>query len=211
MNKPLKIGLTGGIGAGKSTVCDMFAQLGVPVIDADLISRQLATEDKLVIEQIKDLFGPDFLLENGKPDRTRLRNLIFSDQVKKQQLESILHPRIYELIDNKIAGIIYPYCIISVPLLVEHGETSKYNRILVVDSNLESQVSRAQQRDSVSENDIKKIMTAQASRSDRLSVADDIILNNGDIENVKEQVTRLHEKYLSLAAGPEPVNHTLNR
>jgi dephospho-CoA kinase len=196
----LKIGLTGGIGCGKSTVARLFAELGVPVIDADQIAHQLVEKGEPALSEIIKAFGPDLLTEDGSLNRNYLKNLIFTDNRKKQNLEAILHPLIYASIQLATKKLSAPYCIICIPLLIETNKTDSVDRILVVDCPIETQIVRVRSRDQLSEEKIQAIIANQVSRAFRISKADDI-LDNSEIEyGLAESVKKLHNLYLSLSA-----------
>lgn len=192
----LVVGLTGGIGSGKSTACRFFAEQGTPVIDADVIAHQLVKSGSNSLAQISAEFGPEILTESGELDRMRLRQLIFSDPDKRLQLESILHPKIGAEIQKQIAGLNAPYCILAIPLLIEKNWNTMVDRILIIDSPLELQHRRALTRDNSSEQEIDAIIATQSSRETRLSFADDVIINDSDMETLKKQVKVLHREYL---------------
>ena len=199
MNKILKIGLTGGIASGKSKVCELFKELGVPVIDADQIVHELIQPNQPALTKIIEKLGTKYLGEEGQLDRKLLRNSIFNDDVIKQQLEEILHPLVYEEIENKIALISAPYCIICIPLLIETNAINKIDRVLVVDLPKEIQLERASKRDKVEKSKINKIIEKQVGRDIRLEVADEIIKNDEGIDKLKEQVADLHKFYMSFS------------
>lgn len=194
-----KIGLTGGIASGKSTVCQLFAQHGIPIIDADIIAKQLVEPKQAAYNEIIQTFGEHSCLENGQLNRHYLRQLIFSDSKAKQQLETILHPRIRQQLFQQSNAKDSPYCILAIPLLIEANMTPLVDRVLVIDIDLASQLHRLCERDNVSTDEARLIINSQVSREQRLSYADDIILNNDTPEQLTKQVNNLHEKYLSLA------------
>lgn len=194
------IGLTGGIGCGKSRASRFFSELGIDVIDTDEIARKLTEPHGQAIRLIKDSFGDDFLTENGSLDREKMRNLVFSDIHARSKLENILHPLILKESIEQIARTKSPYTILVVPLLFE---TKDYNnivqRILVIDCEEQIQVSRTMERSKLSEQQVKAIMAQQISRKSRLQHADDVITNNQNIDFLKTQVIQLHHKYLTLS------------
>lgn len=196
----LKIGLTGGIASGKSTVCNIFAELGIPVIDADAISHQLVKKGKPALIYIKEIFGDEVFNKNGELDRNQMRNIIFNDQKSRKQLETILHPLIYNEIEKQISKLTNPYCIICIPLLLETRSENKVDRILVIDIPEYIQVKRAVLRDNCNIPDIQKIMSAQVSRKERLKAADDIIVNDGDMIDLRNKIHELNDKYTRLSA-----------
>ena len=198
----LKIGLTGGIGSGKTTVANHFEKLGVPVIDADEISRRIVKRGLPAYLAIIQVFGTEVLATDGELDRARMRQLIFSDPEAKAKLESILHPMIREEIKNNVDSLNADYCIIAIPLLVETGQLSLVDRILVVDVDPQTQITRTQARDGNSAAQVEAIIKSQASRKDRFEVADDILNNNGDLKLLEANIDKLHLKYLGLLRKP---------
>ena len=197
----LVIGLTGGIGSGKSAVCHLFEKLGVPIVDADVISHELTQPDQPAVQKIIDEFGSDVLDASGALDRAKLRQIVFSDPKKRFELESILHPLVLVEIHTRIQAMDSPYCIVCIPLLLETEMTENIDRILVVDSPEALQISRTQARDNLSPDEIKQIMSAQASRAERLKAANDVIINDSDMANLEKQVTVLHKTYLEISAS----------
>ncbi|MCH8263406.1 MAG: dephospho-CoA kinase [Proteobacteria bacterium] len=194
----LRIGLSGGIGSGKSTACEIFSELGVPVIDADIIAHNVVQAGMPALQLIKEEFGEDIITKDGLLDRKKVRNQIFTNETYRKKLENILHPVIYEKIAHEIENISSSYCIISIPLLLETGALDIIDRILIIDASRELQLSRASVRDNASLNDIEAIIQAQIPRDVRLATADDIINNEGDIENLRKQIYNLHEFYKSI-------------
>lgn len=199
MNPVLCIGFTGGIGSGKSTACAIFEALGVPVIDADRIAHQLVQGRGPALATVHAAFGDKVITDNGELDRHYLRELVFNDSQARNKLESILHPLIFDEIRKQLALVDYPYCIISIPLLVETGAMDKVDRILVIDASEDRRIARAIRRDGGTEQTIRNIINSQATREQRLAVADDVIQNNDDIESLKEQINELHKKYYCMA------------
>lgn len=195
----LKIGLTGGIGSGKTTVANYFAALGVPVIDADQIARELVSPGRPALQAIVNSFGPAVLDSAGHLDRARLRAMVFGAEARpgqRQLLESILHPLIRAEMQRRAQAMTARYGLLSIPLLVEGGQTDQVERILVVDAPEAMQYQRVRQRDNtLSEAEITAILRAQASRRQRLAVADDVIVNDADLENLRQQVLTLHQFY----------------
>ena len=190
-NTILTIGLTGGIGSGKSTVADFFKRLNVPVIDADVISHELTAPQTEIYQKIVKHFG--------NIDRKQLRDIIFSNSIEKKWLEDLLHPEIRKIMKEKIANIKSPYCICVIPLLAESASIDFIDRVLVVESSSELQIARAKVRDNTTTDSIKAILASQACDLLRRKIADDIISNNGDLAALKKQVLELHALYLSLA------------
>ena len=195
----LKIGLTGGIGCGKSTVCKLFQELGVHIIDADEIAKALVSPGLPTLTQITKQFGMALLQADGSLDRDTLRAWIFSDKEKKQQLEAILHPQIYQQIDTEIQQAKSAYCIVAVPLLLETQKSQLFDRILVVDCSIEEQLQRVESRDKLNREQILSIINSQVPREQRLKRADDIIANTTTISQLAQQIKRLHNSYLLLA------------
>jgi dephospho-CoA kinase len=200
MNRRLRIGLTGGIASGKSTVTQRFTELGVPVIDADVASRIVVEPGKPGLEQIVRRFGAEVLDFNGNLDRRALRALIFSDPASRQALDAILHPLIGAEMEHQAATATGPYLVMAIPLLVEGGRArERVDRVLVVDADEAVQLQRVQARDGSSADQARSILASQASREARRTVADDILNNSGTVADLRQAVDRLHEKYLHLA------------
>lgn len=198
-NRVFRVGLTGGIASGKSTVADYFAELGVPVVDTDLIAREVVSISSPALEEIRTAFGPDVISADGTLDRAAMRKIVFADDGKRRLLESILHPRIRELAFRRADQASAPYVIIVVPLLFESPMRNAMDRILVLDCSVETQLKRLLARDCETEEQANKIIAAQATRDERLSIADDVITNDGDLEATRREVGRLHRRYLALA------------
>jgi dephospho-CoA kinase len=192
---PLTIGLTGGIGSGKSVVSQLFSDLGVPVIDTDQLSRELVTQGSPLLEEISKYFGKEILLKSGDLDRKQLRQIIFEDKEKKQRLEHLLHPQIKQSILKQLTKFGDTYVVIAVPLLLENNNYNFINRVLVIDCSEELQLKRAINRDQSNSDEVKKIIASQLPRLKRLPLANDIIVNEGPIESLSEKVIELHEKY----------------
>jgi len=197
--RPLVVGLTGGIGSGKSTVSAVFASLGIPVIDADLLAHQLVEPGQPALNEIRDTFGQRCLTPDGHLNRAFVRQRVFSNNDEKQKLESILHPIIRSMIEAWIAAQESPYCIVVIPLLLETGQTDLVDRVLVVDTPETEQLKRVAGRDGLSHNVIQAIMDTQADRESRLAVADDIIENSSDIASLESQARALHSYYLEIS------------
>jgi len=195
----LKIGLTGGIASGKSTIVQLFSQIGVPVIDADVIAHDLVQSGKPALLEIAYTFGQKILQKDGQLDRHYLRHIIFSDNTAKQKLEQILHPKIRQELEHRTQSINSAYCILCIPLLIEANMVDLVDRVLVVDINKAEQIKRLQQRDNSSETEIKAIIASQCSAESRLAIADDIINNDGEQKKLKNLVQTLHNNYLKLA------------
>jgi dephospho-CoA kinase len=195
------VGLTGGIGSGKSVVADLFAKRGAAVIDTDEIAHELTRPGGEAIEAIRTVFGPSSIAADGALDRDRMRKLVFADAAARKKLEGILHPLIRKESARRRARARNPYAILVVPLLVEGGvDRSRYSRVLVVDCTEEQQVERAMRRSGLPEKEVRAILAAQATRAQRLAQADDVIDNSGRPGALERQVSHLDEKYLTLAA-----------
>lgn len=200
----LRIGLTGGIGSGKTEVSNHFSRLGAPVIDTDEISRKLVEPGQPALQQIRDQLGEQFLTEEGALNRKLLRKHIFNDPKAKTTLENILHPAIRREMEFRLATLAgEPYVLLVVPLLVENNLNTMVDRVLLVDTPERLQVERVCRRDNIDETQARKILAAQASRADRRRIADDIIENSGDLHQLYEQIKKLHELYLSLGASTD--------
>ena len=195
----LIIGLTGGIGSGKSSVAERFAALDVPVIDADNIAHEIVGAGQPALQEIADNFGQQFLNEDGTLNRSRLRRHVFSQPKARKQLESMLHPRIQAVMMRWARELTVPYCILVIPLLIEAKQTDLVDRILVVDVAPETQRKRIAARDGLPDAEIKAILAAQTNRKTRLSAADDIIRNEDGWECLDQQVAALHRRYLAIA------------
>ena len=193
------VGLTGGIGSGKSAVAELFALQGAGVVDTDEISRRLTAPNQPAIAEILRNFGPQFLANDGSLDRVRMRNFAFSDPNARKQLEAILHPRIRQESLTQIQNSTTPYVILVVPLLIESGAyRDTIGRILVVDCEPETQVRRVMMRSGLTRDEVLAIIATQVSRERRLSAADDTIYNDGDFEALRKQVKALHLRYVGL-------------
>ena len=195
------VGLTGGIASGKSAVSDRFGALGAPVIDTDLIAREVVEPGHPVLAEVVAAFGLEILDEEGRLQRRKLREIIFSDPEKQDLLEGILHPAIRAVVRERVAAVQAPYCIVVIPLLVESGHFDWLDRVLVVDVPEEVQMQRLTARDGVSEEQARAALAAQAGREARLAIADDVIDNSGDIAGLDGEVRRLHAVYMELAEG----------
>ena len=200
MKRLLRVGLTGGIGSGKTTVMNFFDELGVPTIDADEISRRITRPGQAAFDEVVAQFGKECLDETGSLDRRRLRELIFSDPVLKRKLEAIIHPRVRAEIREFTNRSDYPYCVICIPLLLETGAQSTVDRVLVVDAAEELQVTRVSRRDNAEERQTRNIIRSQVGRDQRLNAAHDIIVNNGNISELKTRVQSLHEQYMKIGS-----------
>ena len=198
-DKPLRIGLTGGIASGKSTVADMFAELGVPVIDTDVIAREVVRPGEPALDEIRKAFGDGVIAADGTLDRAAMRAIVFGDDTARRRLEAILHPRIGEATREQADAAGGDYQVIVVPLLVGSALRAFVDRVLVVDCAEETQVARLLARDAESEAQARRILAAQSSREERLAIADDVVENDGDLDATREQVLALHRRYLKEA------------
>ena len=194
----LVIALTGGIGAGKSTVADRFAELGVPVIDADILAREQVRSGSEGLQEIARSFGPGVLTDDGELDRRRLRQLVFDNPTARRRLEGILHPRIRAQMRERITRTDAPYVVLVIPLLVENAQADLADRILVVDAPEALQIERASRRDHQSHAQIRAVLEAQCSREERNALADDLIINDGSLQELLDKATALHNRYMSL-------------
>ena len=192
--------LTGGIASGKTAVSDRFAALGVTVVDTDRIARQLVAPGEPALAEIVNRFGQDILDESGNLDRAKMRAIVFSDPKAKQRLEAILHPRIAAEALTRVAQATGPFCLLVVPLYTEAARWDWVDRVLVVDVDEATQVARVMERDGIDRDQAESILRSQASRMERLSLADDVIDNSGSLEELRARVDALHGKYLELAA-----------
>jgi len=201
----LKIGLTGGIGSGKTTVSDLFKKLNtsstetVAILDTDIIAREVVEKGKPAYTKIVALFGNKIINEDASINRSQLRNIIFKYPDLKKQLEEITHPAIQAEVETALSQISSKYCIIVIPLLFETNSNYPIDRILVIDCDKTTQIKRASKRDHVSETEIEKILDTQVSREYRLNHADDVIYNDDNPEKLISQVENLHNNYINLA------------
>jgi dephospho-CoA kinase len=195
----LKVGLTGGIGCGKTTVSNLFAGFGVPVLDADQTARELTDKGQPALAQIREAFGDSIMNSDGSLDRSQLKKLIFSDAQKKRKLEAILHPLILAALTARIEQLDAPYCILSIPLLFETKLEPIVDRILVVDCPVELQIERVSKRDKLDIKVIQAIIDSQISRDYRRKHADDLLDTSQTDNPLAEQVKKLHNLYLSLS------------
>jgi dephospho-CoA kinase len=200
----LVIGLTGGIGSGKSAAADEFARLGAAVVDTDEIAHRLTGPQGAAMPHIKSLFGDAFVAASGALDREAMRRRVFSDPAAKQALEGLLHPMIRAESERRIAEASGPYVVHVVPLLVESTDyRSRVDRVLVVDAPEKTQVERVCARSRLEAAEVRAIMRSQASRAERLAAADDVIDNGGTLQALRAQVALLHQKYVQLAKNPQ--------
>ena len=198
----LVVGLTGGIGSGKSAAADEFARLGATVVDTDAIAHELTGPGGAAVPEVKRLFGSAFVDPAGAMNRKRMRDLVFSDPEEKQRLEGLLHPMIRTESTRRIAAATGPYVVHVVPLLVESpGYRERFGRVLVVDCPEALQIERVRQRSGLPEEEVRRIISTQVQRDKRLAAADEVIDNSGPIAAMQQQVRQLHETYLRLAAA----------
>ena len=193
----LKVGLTGGIGVGKTIVSNQFRNLGVPVIDTDVIAHELTAPGSAALQEIVRAFGKNILNEDGELDRKRLGGIVFSSVGEKIKLEAILHPRIRQIALDRVQELSDPYCILVVPLLIETDFITLVDKVLVVDAPDSLRIGWIQQRSKLSESEIKNIIRSQSSRKQRLAVADYVVENNGTMKELEDKVAGLHERILS--------------
>lgn len=199
------VAITGGIGSGKTTVANQFAALGIEVVDADLIAREVVAPGTPALAAITSHFGPEILTEQGLLDRRVLRERIFSDQAAKSWLNALLHPIIRSEMLRQCAAVSSPYCLLVVPLLVENRLTELADRVLVIDVDEATQIERTCRRDGVSREQAQAILASQANRSERLAMADDVLDNqSGTTETIRERILALHETYLAFASQQAP-------
>jgi len=194
----LIIGLTGGIGSGKSVASDKFKSLGITVVDADVASRTVVEPGKPALKEIKDHFGSGIITAEGKLDRNKLRETIATDAEERKWLESVLHPKIGEQITKEISESTSIYTLFVAPLLLETNSQEMCSRVVVVDVPKEVQIQRTAERDKVSPNQVEQMVAAQMDREKRLENADDVLLNSGTIEDLEKQVEELHNKYIQM-------------
>ena len=195
------VGLTGGIGSGKSAAADAFAALGVSVVDTDAIAHELTAPGGVAMPGLVAAFGAEVAAVDGALDRARMRRLVFADPAARERLEAILHPLIRTLSAERCRLALSPYVILAVPLLVESGTyRERCDRIVAVDCPEGLQISRVMARNGLAEAEVRAIMATQASRGERLAVADDVITNDHDLANLEKQVGELHRKYLQLSS-----------
>ncbi len=200
----LRVGLTGGIGSGKSTVEGLFRELGVPVLDADQVARELVQPGSEALARIREHFGESVLTPAGALDRAALRRRVFADPGERRWLEQLLHPLIRERMAAWSAAQRSPYVILSIPLLFESGMRDLVDRVLVVECDPQLRIRRVCRRDSVSPEEVQTILQAQTGDEARRRLADDLLDNRGDLESLRREVERLHRRYLELATSTPP-------
>lgn len=195
----LRVGLTGGIGSGKTTVSDRFEELGAPVIDTDVLARDVVAPGEPALEQLVDAFGRGILLDDGTLDRAGLRQQAFADPEARRRMEAILHPAIRQRLRARLKALTRrdePYCVIVVPLLVETDFQEMVDRVLVIEAPRDRRIQWVTARSGMSRDEVEKIMDSQASAGERAQVAHDIVNNDGSLDDLLEKVDRLHAKYL---------------
>lgn len=195
------VGLTGGIGSGKSTVAGLFANLNIPVISADQLARDVVKPGSPALKRIIQHFGTNAISPDGELDRTWLRQRIFQNSSDRQWLEDLLHPLIANERQAQIETATAPYVVVEIPLLLEKQLTDEVDRVLVVDSTEAQQKSRALARDGVTEKSVEAVMNTQIGRAERCSRADDLVDNSGPLDSLRSQIEALHQKYLDLSAA----------
>ncbi len=198
---PFVVALTGGIASGKTAVSDRFAALGVPVIDTDVIAHQVVKPGQPALQEVVAAFGEGVLLADGALNRRRVRETIFSDPVAKRRLEGILHPAIRSEVQQRIATVDSEYCVVVIPLFTESGAYDWVDRVLVVDTDEQTQIERVMQRDGVDRQQAEAALASQTSRQARLALADDVIENNAGIAELDAEVAQLHARYTALATS----------
>ena len=199
MTTTLTIALTGGIGSGKSCVASIFENLGVPILDTDIIAKEISMPDMPIFKNIINEFGKEILTDSGQLDRIKLANIIFNNTQKRIKLEGIMHPEIFKSIKTKVDLINYPYCVVIIPLLVETKTMKNFDRVLVIDSEENNKIKRVLERDKISPELLNNIIKIQVNRVERLKHADDIINNNRTIDDLNKSVDFLHKKYLKIS------------
>lgn len=199
MKKPLVIGVTGGIGSGKSTVCGAFGRHGIPTIDTDQVAREVVMPGTDGLAAVVAEFGSQVLAADGTLDRAALRRIVFANPAQRRVLEGLLHPRIRARVAEHLAAVTTPYCLVGIPLLAERSGHSYLDRVLVVDCPEEVQIERVMSRDKLTASEVAAIMGSQASRQERLAIADDVVTNTSDLTAIHAQVDLLHDRYLELA------------
>lgn len=194
-----RVGLTGGIACGKSTVANLFAALGASIVDTDLLAREVVAPGSPLLPRIAAHFGDRVLQKDGSLDRAWLRERVFANPAERQWLEGLTHPAIRELTDARCESATGTYVIVAIPLLVETQGAKRFARVLVVDCEPELQLARLQARDGMTRAQAERMLAAQASRAQRLAVADDVVRNDGDIATLRDQVGKLHFQYSAAA------------
>ena len=190
------VGVTGGIGSGKTAVTDIFSKLDIDIVDADLASRKAVLKGSPSLKKIKEKFGKDILLKDGNLNRARLRKIIFEDSSEKDWLENLLHPQILEIIKSELEESKSSYKVLVSPLLFETGQFQLCHRTLLIDVSEEEQIIRTTKRDKVTSDQVKKIINSQMSREDKIKIADDVVTNEGSLDDLEEKIRALHSSYL---------------
>jgi dephospho-CoA kinase len=199
MHTGYRIGLTGGIACGKTTVANLFAALGATIVDTDLLAREVVAPGSALLPQIAAHFGPAILAADGSLDRRELRSRVFADPAERRWLEALTHPAIRALTDERCNAAPGPYSIVAIPLLVETGAACRFDRVLVVDCEPEVQLARLIARDGTTREEAQRMLAAQAPREARLAVANEVIHNDGDMASLRDQVEKLHRQYVQAA------------
>ncbi len=195
----LRIGLTGGIGSGKSTVSQRFENHGIVVVDADAIAHSLTRRGEAAFDDVVRAFGKEVLGADGQLDRAALRRRVFQDPAQRRTLEHLLHPLIRSAMRRRVAAAHGPYCVLAIPLLIENRQNDLVDRVLVVEAPESRRIEWVKRRSGLSAGEIRQIIAAQATRAERLAAADDVIENDGTVAKLNQEVDRLHERYLKLA------------
>ena len=190
------VGVTGGIGSGKTAVTDIFSKLDIDIVDADLASRKAVLKGSPSLKKIKEKFGEDILLKDGNLNRAKLRKIIFEDSSEKDWLENLLHPQILEIIKSELEESKSSYKVLVSPLLFETGQFQLCHRTLLIDVSEEEQITRTTKRDKVTSDQVKKIINSQMSREDKIKIADDVVTNEGSLDDLEEKIRALHSSYL---------------
>jgi dephospho-CoA kinase len=199
------VGLTGGIGSGKTVASDHFASLGVPIVDTDIVAREIVETGQPALNELVLKFGSEILNNDGSLNRATLRTIAFSNDENKKTLDAVTHPAIRQETASQIASIDYPYCLVVVPLLTSDSPFLEFTqRVLIVTADHETKVERVKRRSGLSESEVLRIMRTQLTDEQRVEFADDIVSNNGTIEDAQKQVEALHHKYLELSILQEP-------
>ncbi len=201
MSKGYRVGLTGGIASGKTSVANLFAALGVTIVDTDVLAREVVAPGTPLLAEIAAHFGAGILAPDGSLDRRALRERVFTDAGERRWLELRTHPAIRALTDARCEVAPGPYSMVAIPLLVETGGADRFDRVLVVDCPPELQLARLMARDRLTREAAQRMVSAQVSREARLSVADDVIRNDGDLAALRDQVAKLHREYVAAAAA----------
>ena len=199
MSKAYTIAVTGGIGSGKTKISKLFHELGVPVIDSDVIARDVTQPGQPVFEKILQQFGRDILDNDDVIDRTKLAEIVFDDAEQRVFLERLLHPIIFEEINKRINTVNFPYCLVVIPLLIETGSANQFDRVLVIDVPEEIQKERVLKRDDYKNDTINRILESQSNRIERNIIADDLIDNTLELTELQQTIRKLHDEYLRLA------------